>query len=205
MILSSTLYALEKVINHGLSMDPTTVEQLQKLKGKIVKLEIQKVNLNLFIIPDQQGIRLEHRTTLEPDTIIAGTPDNLLRLACAKGDTHAVFQHQLSISGDLELAQSLRDILKNLDIDWERQISRVVGDTAAYQLMRFGKRFKQECQTLKDKLRSESKTFLEMESELLPCREEFEKFSDQVSELRNTTDRIEARIKHFKNRQEKSQ
>lgn len=197
MLLITNLHAFEKLVNTALMMDTKTIERIAELNGKIIRLEIQKWRTNLYVIPNQQGITLAHQLEEAEDVLISGTPEDLFRVARAKGDSAALFENQVEISGDIQTGETLRDIFRNIDIDWEYQLSGYVGEAVAYQLIRFGEGIERSRKRFHNLINSKAKTFLQPETSTLPTTKEFVAFCDSVSELRNAVDRLEARIRRL--------
>lgn len=198
-MLSLMVSALEKMINRYLSMDASAGNQLRELSGKIVELDIPSWKIKLYIIPTQQGIRLTQQITEQKaDTVISGEIQSLLRIIRAKGDNSALFNNNIEISGDIQLLEKLKNIMQQIDIDWETQLSKYIGDTGAYQSIRLANKLYEQKQAIKQKLSTHTKDYLHHESDLLANKEQFDDFSNQIAELRNATDRIEARINQYK-------
>jgi ubiquinone biosynthesis protein UbiJ len=100
----------------------------------------------------------------------------------------------------MDTGRAFKSLLDNLDIDWEEQLSRVVGDVAAHQVgnvvrsaMAWGK------QAL-DTLGRDAAEYFQEESEDLVRPAEVSEFLDQVDVLRDDAERLAARVNRLEQR-----
>jgi ubiquinone biosynthesis protein UbiJ len=189
--------SLEAAINGVLRLDPDTRDRLAALSGKVIAVELRGLDLALYLIPDRSGLNVFGRFEGEPDTILRGTPVAMARMGLARDASDALFAGEVEISGDVELGQEFRDILDNLDIDWEEQLSLVTGDVVAHQVgelvrgaVAWGKK------TL-DTFGRDAAEYLQEESRDVPNAGEVDSFLTEVDDLRTDVDRLEARIKRL--------
>ena len=190
--------SLEVILNRYLRLDSESLARLEVLNGKIFVLEISDLNLVLHLLPSGSELRISAETPGEPDVTIRATVPTLLRLA--RGDR--VSGHHLEIEGDTELAGDLRDVLSGIDIDWEEQLSGVVGDVIAHRLGNLARGVLGWSHQARETLLRDASEYLQQESRDLPCPEAVEGFLDGVDRLRNDVDRLEARIGRLRLRQQ---
>jgi ubiquinone biosynthesis protein UbiJ len=50
---------LETAINQVIQLDPDTVEQLRQLQGKVIAVELQGINVTLYLIPQKEGLNVD--------------------------------------------------------------------------------------------------------------------------------------------------
>ena len=103
----------------------------------------------------------------------------------------------LKIEGDVEFANQLHSIFKEVDIDWEEVASKFVGDSAAYQLGVFAKRFRNYGKRSADNFRMDVSEYLQEESRILPTKVEINRFMSDVDDFDAHVQRIEARIQRL--------
>ena len=195
--------ALEATINQVLALDPDTVERLRELEGKVIAIELKGLDMALYLIPTADGLNVFGHFEGEPDTTLRGTPVGMLRMGLAENAGDSFFAGDVEIDGDVELGTRFREILDDLDIDWEEHLSRLTGDVVAHKVgdlvrgaMDWGRK------TL-DTLASDGAEYLQEESRDLPNRFEMDDFLAQVDTLRSDVDRLEARIDRLEARREK--
>ena len=193
-MMSIVLTGLEAVINKVLRLDPDTIERLKKLDGKSVKVMISDWNISFFVLPYAYGLQLLSEYDKQLNTVISGKLFSLMKAGAAKAQTTALFDESITISGDTQTGEAIRDVLKNLDIDWEEQLSKIVGDSFAHPIAYHAKKAvglgKQTIKSLGENVAE----YLHYESQQLPPEQAVENFITNVGRLRDDVDRLEARI-----------
>ena len=103
----------------------------------------------------------------------------------------------LQISGDIELGQRFQRLLESIDIDWEEQAARVLGDVAAHQLGNALRDLRHWSKQALQSLRLDTAEYLQEESHLLPSRTRLEEFRDAVETLRSEAENLEKRFERL--------
>lgn len=197
MLLTFALPKAAKIINLYLRLDPAVADQLTKLSGNILKIEMPSLSINFYIKITDNGIELIQHYEGLADTIIRGTPLSLLSLLI-KNNTHAELQNQnIIIIGNIELAQQFRNIFSDLEIDWEEYLSKVVGDPIAHTLMT-------KLHSLADWIHSTHKSiernvneYIHEEVNLFPPHLACSDFYSDIDNLRDDVERLSQRIERL--------
>ena len=197
MIKQFSLSALQKAMNHGLALDPTTPEKVKALDGKILEMIISPLDVHFFIRFNQTKLELLAKldTNLEADTIIHSSPLGLIRLSLLPASkVRSLFNENIRMTGDTELGQQVKQLFDGLDIDWEGHLAHFTGDVVAHQLGRFargGLRLKQKFQT---SMQHNTNEYLHEELRVLPPREELQDFMNDIDALSLRVERLAAHI-----------
>lgn len=193
---------IEALGNRLLSLDPETRDQLSQLQGKKLCVRILDTDGNtLFpvwiILLTENGWRLLKDNKEEVDVTLSGSLPVFARLLLKDWFKQGPTPGELKISGDIELGQKCQQLFQDLDIDWEEQAARYIGDVPAHQLGNL----------VRDLLRWQSRSFgilgedvaeyLQEESMILVKREQVEDFLRGVDEVRSDIDRIEQRVRRL--------
>ena len=96
------------------------------------------------------------------------------------------------MTGDVVIAEHLKQIMAKMEMDWEEKLSHLIGDIAAHQV---GNIFRSANQWRKSTIESTEQNvteYLQEEIRLLPPREEIDDFFDDIDLIRNDIDRLEA-------------
>ena len=186
---------LERTINQLLSLDRETLDELAGLSGKVVQFELLNTAQPVIsLIINEHGIQVDTDYAGTGDVLIRGTPlDLLVYMRSSAGDRQAVTGN-LEIRGDLGLAQEFQRFLRRFEVDWEEQAARLVGDTLARKasnLVAIGADFLQH---LKTKIELDLSEYLLYETEVLPERDEIERFNNSVDTLRDDLERLKQRF-----------
>jgi ubiquinone biosynthesis protein UbiJ len=188
--------SLEAILNRYLRLDSDSLARLEVLNGKVFVLKISDLNLVLYLLAKGSELRISAETLGDPDVTIRATVLSLLRIA--RGDRAP--GDQLDIEGDTELAGDLRDVLSGIDIDWEEQLSGLVGDVAAHRLGNLARGVLGWGHQAKETLLRDASEYLQQESQDLPRPQVVDGFLDGVDRLRNDVDRLEARVDRLRQR-----
>ena len=189
------MQTLQHFINQLLSQDPETLDELAGLSGKVIQVELLNTAqpaISLFI--QDCGVRIETDHSGEADVLIRGTPLHLLAYLRPSGEDRPAVAGNLEIRGDPGLAQDFQRLMRKFEIDPEEQAARVLGDTLAHKaanLARMGADFLWQ---LKDKIELDLSEYALYETELLPERDEIERFNNSVDELRDDLERLKQRV-----------
>ncbi len=185
---------LETALNTALRLDPEAIRRLEQFSGKVIAIELQGLNLTLYLLPGSNGVNLMTQYCAEPDTILSGTPLAMAKMALAPDASKVLFAGEVTIRGDVETGQRFKRLLDELDIDWEELLSRFSGDVVAHKLgdlVRATTTWGQ--QTLKI-LGQDTAEYLQQEGQDLPLPATVRQFIQAVDSLRDDTARLEARV-----------
>lgn len=102
---------------------------------------------------------------------------------------------QIEIKGDIELATTISQLIKEIEWDYEDDLSQVIGDIPAHHLVQFGKQvIKRTKETSFNILDTFAEYWLE-EKPLIAKKRLIEKFNKEVDTLRFDVERLEIRLK----------
>ncbi|WP_028388855.1 ubiquinone biosynthesis accessory factor UbiJ [Legionella fairfieldensis] len=195
MIKKYSLKALQKAINHALSLDESMPSKLATLDGKVLEIIIAPLNVNFYILFEQQKLKLLDEYNDHPDTIIHSNPLGLIRLSLLPSSrARSLFNDKIRLSGDVELGQQVKKLFDELDIDWEGHLAHFTGDMVAHQLgslFRQGLAFKRQ---LSHSMRHNLSDYLHEELRVFPPREEIDDFFNDVDQITLDVERLQAHI-----------
>lgn len=200
LTFTTLLGLMEAAINHALQLDPATLKRMEAISGKTIEVSCTSPQLTVFLRPHSQGIILQGQLEYEPDCRIKGDAMSLLKLMTAENKSQALFNKQISLSGDTELSQSLQTIFADLDIDWEGRLAEYIGDIAAHQIGNQARNLARWSQQASRSMLQNIEEYLHEETRSLPPRAELEPFYRAVETLAIDTDRLIARIDRIQNK-----
>jgi ubiquinone biosynthesis protein UbiJ len=182
---------LENLLNRGLPRSPRARQLCAELAGKSLAITVRDIT-RLRIVAS--GSTLAVAASAEPaDASLSGGPAGLLALLGPSPEA-AVQRGEVELSGDTEISQQFRELLKLLRPDPEEELSLLVGDVPAHQFGRlasgafaFGRRLATTAVT------NAAEYFAHERADLVP-RAEGEQFLRGVDALRESVDRLQARL-----------
>lgn len=185
---------LETTFNSMLRLDPETRSRLAMLEGRVIAIEPEGLGLTFYLLPSASGIRIMDHYAGEPSVHIRGAPLALAR----QWRGQRVPDGGVVVEGDATVGREFQNALAHWDIDWEEQLSRVVGDAAAHQIGQFWRGFRDWSRRANDTLLRDGAEYLQQEQHLLPSRPAVEQFLSAVDMLREDADRLAARIERLR-------
>lgn len=193
-IPDAALAVLERAINGYLALDPEGAARIGPLHGRVILIEVAGFGTRIYVIPGADRLLLHGDYGGAPDCVLRGSPLALARLGTSPHKEDSLFSGEVEVEGDTDLAQAFGDVLGGIAVDWEEQLARLVGDTAAHQLgvrtRALGDWGRRSAATL----RADLTEYLQEEARLLPGRFEVAAFMDEVDRLRDDVERLAARV-----------
>lgn len=205
--------SLEKCINKALQYDPGTRHKLVRIQEQILQCECRSPELSLYFLAKTEQaageIKIQVTTFSEqqPEAKINGAAvDILLLLLSSK---HSLANSKVSILGNSSLLAEYQAALSSLDIDWEQAVleltgSPMVGSIPGHQAANALKKITTWMQKTGSKAANNIADYLSEELRAIPANAELENFFQDVTTVRQNTDRLEARIDTLINKQKKS-
>jgi ubiquinone biosynthesis accessory factor UbiJ len=196
---TALLMPVELALNGLLRLDAATPSRLQNLQGKTLSVHVTQPQFDTFVSITDKGLHLSPIFEGEPDASLHGSIPALLKLLSKGASVANLHASNVELRGNTGFVQQLQNLLLDLDIDWEFQLSRIIGNlptsvisSGFNQTMDFakqsGSRFKQNLQD-----------YLAEESTLLPRVHELEARYAAINELALRVDRLQASIDFYAN------
>ncbi len=193
------LSAVETAINAWLKLDDEALPRFAELDGKIIRLHITGFDLNLYFFPSASGIQVLGNYPSEEnggivDSTIHGSPMALIRLGTSSNAGETMLKSDVEIDGDMRVAEKFSAILKEVDIDWEELLSKLVGDIIAHQAGQVARGATSWFKETAEAMKLNTAEYISEESKLSPTDAEVRDHIDQVDDVHMGVDRLAARI-----------
>ena len=194
--LEAALGPVANVLNRNIRATTPARELCEKLAGTVVAIRVRNTALTAWFLVDKDSLELTTDCDAEPDVLISGSLLTLASMAGAPG-TSALRDGSLELTGDLHLADDFQKLLALAKPDIEEELSGVVGDAVAHRLGEFARGVGNWSRDTRSTMGANIREYLQEESRDLPSRYEVDRFTDNVSALRDDVDRLEARMKQL--------
>lgn len=184
---------LESSINLVLKQDPNTLAKFAALQGKTLAFEFTDLDLILYLFPHTEGVQIQYSFDGTADTTLQGSTLAFINMSLGEA-SESFFSGEVRIKGNIELGQRFKRILDQLDLDWEEWLSRFTGDLIAFKAGSLIRSFNAWGKDTLKTLQRDVREYVLDEAEQSPRTEEIQAFTSEISELRDQTARLEARI-----------
>jgi ubiquinone biosynthesis protein UbiJ len=203
---------LELGINQLLTLDPASQPRLKKLQGKQLKVTVRELPWPLiFSFSERIDVMTEQVLDESPagqqlsvDCHIELALETLPELKDSSKISQLIQQNKLVLHGDINVAQAFSGLIKELDIDWEEQLSQYTGDVFAHQAFANMKAVFLSAQENMQKFSASLSETLMAEPAVGISAIQVSAFCDQVNELRSAAQRLEARLAILENQHQGS-
>lgn len=178
-------------VNHVLRTAPLARERLAKHAGRTVVFRLGPLT-PAFTIQTTGEVTAALRDAAR-DLDVRISPFLLPRLMARE---EAAWR-EVEMSGDMELAQEISFIARNLTWDVEEDLSRVVGDIAAHRVVSAARSVNGWARDATLRTAQGAAEYWTEESPMIASRVKVEGFVRDVSDLRDAADRLEKRIERL--------
>ena len=179
-------------INHVLGSEPWACAELARHAGKTILLQLPLGNLCFEIKSD--GLLASLKEIGAPSLSLEVSAKALSDLAGSSGSLREQAFKAVKITGDADLAQLLGRLAGQLRWEYEEDLARLVGDAPANFAVRQGKKFVSATRSAATDLLDNVVEYVSEEKKVLLNKRDFMVRKLELSELRESVDRMEKRI-----------
>ncbi|PVZ09664.1 MULTISPECIES: SCP2 domain-containing protein [unclassified Pseudomonas] len=194
MLERALLASAEAGINRALRLDATALPRLAQLSGAVIEIDCPRPARRLFILPGSHGLTLAGHWEAPATCTLRAPAGRLLELAVRRDKTAVLHSADVELEGDSSALTALTDVLQNLELDWEHEVSRWLGPVGTALLSGHVRLRAQWAQQGAGRLRETLADYLNEETRALVGKREAEARWQELDELKLATDRIEARL-----------
>ncbi|HIJ85111.1 MAG: SCP2 protein [Magnetococcales bacterium] len=186
-----TAVSLSIILNLFFARYPELKERLGELDGKIFQFEIEDLGESLYMNVDDAGqLRIHTYCDNIPHVTMSGKASAFLSLLFHTSDPDSLFfSRQLKLSGETDTGLRFKNLLDNIELDWEKELATLVGRGAAKTLMAMARKTKETGQRGKEILESEMESWLQDRG--FPSRSQLQGFSQDVDALKERYEKLE--------------
>jgi ubiquinone biosynthesis accessory factor UbiJ len=200
------LASAEALFNRNIAASTEARSLARRLEGTSLQVEIEarlKVRACVF----NSGLALFNGADADagaahagaPDAVISGSAPALLQLLRGEGPSAAT-RAGVQIRGDAEIANLYRQLFAAAKPDFEEELSRWIGDMPARRLSEVARSVRSWARRTRRTAGENISEYLQEEGRDLISKTEHEEFLSAVDAVRESADRIEARLKALEQR-----
>ena len=191
---------LSGAINQAAHSSAEVREILNHLEGKSIRFGLTDFNYEFVLSVEGNTVFIDTDRDEPEDLQVRTTIANLLKIATTSNLNPAKLEG-VEIVGDVQLVQYLYSAFREIQFDWEEELSKRVGDIPARHLGNVVRWGGSKASTLRSALFDKTRTTLVDEQYLVPERSRVQTFIDEVDSVVADVDRLEKRVDRLKRRE----
>lgn len=198
---------LERALNQFVKLDPDSAIAMRKLEGKQLEVSLNELPLAVVLVFSERIDLLARKKSAQQDQAdckITVSFSTLDKLRDTSQLTKLIQDEELKLDGDIHVAQAFSQLIKDLHIDWEEQLSKYTGDVVAHSMFDFGLSILKKVQRTTESIALTLRDGALEEKQIVAHPYAVDDFCQQVNDLRSGSERLEARLKQLELQQERS-
>ncbi|MBL6825524.1 MAG: SCP2 sterol-binding domain-containing protein [Litoricola sp.] len=198
LMLAGLVAASEQAITAGMRAADIQPQQLAPMVGKILKLSITDLDLDVWIVCGESQWWLATESQEAADVELSGTLGSLVETARSLTQPNAplIFEG-LDIRGSVGVLQTMQKTFQAMDLDWEDAVTQALGPMPAGLLIKTLRAARTQWLTSRASLKRQTEEFLRTEQKTLVTGTVFGESESRVTALNRQIDRLDARIKRL--------
>ncbi len=185
---------LQEALNKLVALDAASVEKLSALDGRRIELHLQAPDIALAVEVHQQQLHVGPvNSAQEPDisfkSKLSGILQSLPMFAQGKSAVGA-----MRISGDVELARLLQNLVKEFDPDWQEPFVKTLGPVFGPQVAKLIREGLRSAKTGAENFMQTGAEYVTEEARVVISKSELDDFNAHVDKIRQRGDRLQARV-----------
>lgn len=196
MVSKLILPIIAKISNEYLQCDPEMKQRLDPYNGCVLRATITTFDWSFYIKIHSQQLEL---TEDDPGFIDAAFEAGISALTKAAFSEKVGISEEIELHGDTAMIQTIINIFKQIEIDWEECIANYTGDAIAHGIGNVARGIKAFHQKIFETNQLNIKEYLQEEVNLLVSPFAIDDFCKDVDSFRDEVERIDAKISLIEN------
>lgn len=187
---------IESWLNNFVKYDVKFEEKLSKFHGEIIAFEVIDLGKKWSIQLCETHIHLNEGQIPSANVTVKGSCYDFISFII--GSVVGTYTFNLNIEGDQELMYEFKMLFSSLNIEWEECLAQWIGDGLSHDVGRMVKKASQSISDFETFITTQLSEYIQHESRMVPGKEEMIDFFDDIDELSQKLERLEAKLKRIK-------
>ena len=185
---------LQEALNRLLRLDAASLEKLNGLQDRRIELHLQSPAIALAVEVCGQSLQVGPvNAGQEPDISFKSTLSGILKSLPMFAQGQPAIG-AMRISGDVELARLLQELVKEFDPDWQEPFVKALGPVFGPQAAKFIREGLRQAKTGAGNFMQSGAEYVTEEARVVVSKSELDDFNTQVDKIRQRGDRLQARV-----------
>lgn len=184
---------LEIAINQALALNMQGVESLQTLEQKTLTVKLAELGFPLSFSINQQRV-LVTGLIERSDCTLETSIKTLVALQQEQQITELIKQEKLDLQGDIKVAQQFAHIAESIEIDWQSELAKHIGDIPTYKLTQLQKFIGNKLKFAASQIQADASEWFIHEKQFVVTGSQVEQFTQQVEQTSRATKTLSNRI-----------
>jgi ubiquinone biosynthesis protein UbiJ len=196
LLLPQVLHtALEAIVNKALVLNSRPLS-LAHLEQKTLTLALSELASPIsFIVVD--NTILVNALTERSDCTIQTSLRTLKKVKAEQSLTTLIKKGELDVVGDIKVAQQFAALAEQLDIDWQSELAKHIGDVPTHKLLHLGHKITEKVKVTVKQLDSDVSEYVVHEKRLVVTHNQINAFNQGVKQVSSQVEQLSARLNHL--------
>ena len=190
---------LEIIINKAVSLNINPNDELDALEQKTLAIKLAELPFPLCLTVNNNKI-LVTKLIERADCTITTSISTLRELKKGQQLTELIKQGYLDLVGDIKVAKHFASLAEKIDIDWQTELAKHIGDVATHQLDHLNNTIKEKVAFASGQIQADSVEYLVHEKRLVVTSSQISQFNQAVSAVELQTKQLENRVNQLVDR-----
>jgi ubiquinone biosynthesis protein UbiJ len=188
---------LELIINKALALNNNKSVSFAAVAQKTLTLELAELPFTLCFTVNTSASKtvvIARSRTEFSDCTINTSFNTLNKLKANQSLTQLIKQDELDVTGDIKIAQQFANIAQSLEIDWQTELAKHLGDVPTHKLLQFGNKITKSLIGKSKQLEADIGEYLVHEKRLVVTNSQINAFNQKTKAVASKVDSLSARI-----------
>ncbi|MBF0621479.1 MAG: SCP2 sterol-binding domain-containing protein [Magnetococcales bacterium] len=195
-----TAVSLGIILNVFFKHNPDLMERMSELADKVFQFDVFDLEQDYYMLVDHDGaVRIHTYSDSMPNVTMAGKSDAFIALLFQTEDPDSLFfSRKLELSGETDTGLLFKNILDNVDIDWDKELKQVFTPLMGGVLARMLRKAQSVKNASKEKTEERMEAWID--SQEVPRRGTMADIQKQAEALADAADKLERRVTRVGNK-----
>ncbi|MCP4986499.1 MAG: hypothetical protein GY928_10720 [Colwellia sp.] len=189
--------SLELTINKALALNSNKAVSYAAVAQKTLTFQLAELSFPLSFtvnVVSKPVSIIVSSLTERSDCTIKASIATISKLKAKQSLTQLIKQDELDVSGDIKVAQQFANIAQSLEIDWQSELAKHLGDIPTHNLLHFGNKITKSVTSTGKKLQADVGEYLVHEKRLVVTNSQINAFNQQAKQIATKVDTLSERI-----------